>query len=471
MRMVNTKTEYLYALFFISLVGLSAVAGSVAVEGLNSSSINIGSYTTYTGSNVTVPVEIRNATEIAGGFVNISFNPSIVNVQETIGGDFGTPVVCIDNTSGFVRIAASRATAVGEGDAKLASIRFRGISKGVTALNIANASVNYENGTVFIPETSNGMINVSTPPLMYIASYDVRVGSNVTVPIKITNATGIAGGSAKVVFNGSIVTVEDVTAGQISTNVTANIDNTSGYVHIAVANATAAGIPEAVLANITFKGLSEGSTALGIQNATLNDGYGNVIIPGTSDGRINVKEAPSPCFIATAAYGTPLHRDINILRKFRNEVLTTNAPGEALVEAYYSTSPPIANALAANSDLRALVRVFLLAPLVYFAGITLNGGLFALIIACLAGAIAISVYPTRKYGVFVGILKAFGFGALSIAVLTSLVFALGWLGYTYSVCAAIAAYILPLIIPISITVMLVAVFRQRYKNKALIIRG
>jgi len=104
----------------------------------------------------------------------------------------------------------------------------------------------------------------------------------------------------------------------------------------------------------------------------------------------------------------------------------------------------------------------LLTPLVYFAGITLNGGLFALIIAFLAGAIAISIL--RKYGVLAGILKAAGFGALSIAVLTSLVFTLDWLGYTYAVCATIAAYILPLIIPLSIAVMLVAVTRQKYKN-------
>ena len=175
-------------------------------------------------------------------------------------------------------------------------------------------------------------------------------------------------------------------------------------------------------------------------------------------------EAPSPCFIATAAYGTPLHEDIDTLRKFRNEVLSTNTPGKAIAETYYSTSPPIANALAANNDLRALVRVLLLTPLVYFAGI-MNSGLFALVIACLAGVIAISLYPSRKYGVFVGILKAFGFGTLSIAVLTSLVFTLGYLGYTWSGCAMIAAYILPLIIPIAIAVVVIAVIRPKSELK------
>ena len=146
-------------------------------------------------------------------------------------------------------------------------------------------------------------------------------------------------------------------------------------------------------------------------------------------------------------------------------MLSTNMPGKALVETYYLTSPPIANALAANNELRASVRVLLLTPLVHFAGITLNGGLFALIIAFLAGAIAISIYPSRKYGVLAGILKAVGLGILSIAVLTSLVFTLGWLGYTCAVCATIAAYILPLIIPLSIAVVVIAVIMPKYKEK------
>ena len=435
-----------------------------------STTINLGSYTTYVDSNVTVPIELINATEIAGGSVNISFNPSIVNVQEVLTGDFGTPSANINNTNGFVRVAVSRETAVGKANAKLASIRFKGISKGITALNFTDAYLSDETGhNITYPETVNGSINVSSPLLMYIAEYDVYVDSSVTVPIEITNATAIAGGSAKVVFNASIVRAEEVTAGNFGTNVTANIDNANASVYVAVANASAVGISEAVLANIVFKGLSAGFTTLEIHDAYLNDEYGNDIFPETSDGTIDVTKAPSPCFIATAAYGTPLQEDIDTLREFRNEVLNTNTPGKALVGTYYSTSPPIANALAMNNGLRTSVRVLLLTPLVYFASIIhlLNGGLFALIIpiiACLAGLLYL--YRTRKYRIFGSILKSIGLGTLSIVVLTSLVFTLGWLGYTWSVCATIAAYILPLIIPLSIAVMLVPAILPKYKKES-----
>ena len=270
-------------------------------------------------------------------------------------------------------------------------------------------------------------------------------------------------------FNASIVRAEEVTAGNFGTNVTANIDNANASVYVAVANASAVGISEAVLANIVFKGLSAGFTTLEIHDAYLNDEYGNDIFPETSDGKIDVTKAPSPCFIATAAYGTPLQEDIDTLREFRNEVLNTNTPGKALVGTYYSTSPPIANALAMNNGLRTSVRVLLLTPLVYFASIIhlLNGGLFALIIpiiACLAGLLYL--YRTRKYRIFGSILKSIGLGTLSIVVLTSLVFTLGWLGYTWSVCATIAAYILPLIIPLSIAVMLVPAILPKYKKES-----
>ena len=71
------------------------------------------------------------------------------------------------------------------------------------------------------------------------------------------------------------------------------------------------------------------------------------------------------CFIATAAYGTPLHEDIDVLRDFRDEYLMTNQIGRALTELYYSTSPPIADLIRDNEGLRTIVRKGLVEPLVY----------------------------------------------------------------------------------------------------------
>ncbi|MGB7001955.1 MAG: CFI-box-CTERM domain-containing protein [Halobacteriota archaeon] len=71
------------------------------------------------------------------------------------------------------------------------------------------------------------------------------------------------------------------------------------------------------------------------------------------------------CFIATAAYGTPLHEDIDVLRDFRDVYLMTNQIGRAFTDIYYTTSPPIADVIRDNDGLRTIVRKGLVEPLVY----------------------------------------------------------------------------------------------------------
>ena len=77
-----------------------------------------------------------------------------------------------------------------------------------------------------------------------------------------------------------------------------------------------------------------------------------------------VEKKLSPCFIATAAYGTPLHEDINVLRDFRDEYLMTSAVGRVFVKVYYTTSPPIADVISKHEWLRAVVREGIVEPLV-----------------------------------------------------------------------------------------------------------
>ncbi len=72
-----------------------------------------------------------------------------------------------------------------------------------------------------------------------------------------------------------------------------------------------------------------------------------------------------PCFIATAAYGTPLDGHIEVLRTVRDTYLLDSALGTAFVDAYYSVSPQVASAVAKSPVLTALVRIALV-PVIAF---------------------------------------------------------------------------------------------------------
>lgn len=77
-----------------------------------------------------------------------------------------------------------------------------------------------------------------------------------------------------------------------------------------------------------------------------------------------------PCFIATAAYGTPMAAQIDTLRDFRDTYLLSNTVGTALTDVYYRVSPPIADAVAQSPVLAAAVRVMLV-PVIFLGKVAM----------------------------------------------------------------------------------------------------
>ena len=65
----------------------------------------------------------------------------------------------------------------------------------------------------------------------------------------------------------------------------------------------------------------------------------------------------SDCFIATAAYGTPIAPEINVLRYLRDEQISKYTLGRTFIKSYETISPPIAKYIYGRNILRLLVRI------------------------------------------------------------------------------------------------------------------
>ncbi|MCB9729864.1 MAG: hypothetical protein H6744_15500 [Deltaproteobacteria bacterium] len=95
------------------------------------------------------------------------------------------------------------------------------------------------------------------------------------------------------------------------------------------------------------------------------------------------------CFVATAAYGSPMSGQLDLLRAFRDQVLLRSVPGRAFVRQYYRWGRFAAFWIADRPVARAAVRVALV-PLVWVAFLTTRFGVlggFALMLMAAAGLV------------------------------------------------------------------------------------
>ena len=104
------------------------------------------------------------------------------------------------------------------------------------------------------------------------------------------------------------------------------------------------------------------------------------------------------CFIATAAYGSPIDPHVQILRDFRDNHLLTNKLGREFVGLYYSYSPAIADYIAKHERLRTIIR-FSLLPVIGLSWLTLKlGSDFTLSLMILFGLGTIFILRFKRKG-------------------------------------------------------------------------
>lgn len=97
------------------------------------------------------------------------------------------------------------------------------------------------------------------------------------------------------------------------------------------------------------------------------------------------------CFIATAAYGSSLAPQVDVLRMFRERYLRPHWFGRSFIRVYETWSPPLADVIRSSDALRLMVRVMLW-PMVALTWIAVYAPWWGVAIA---GAVAIVIWATR----------------------------------------------------------------------------
>jgi uncharacterized repeat protein (TIGR01451 family) len=98
--------------------------------------------------------------------------------------------------------------------------------------------------------------------------------------------------------------------------------------------------------------------------------------------------AGAGCFIATAAFGSPLEPHVRALRQFRDRYLQRTELGRAFIRFYYRHSPPLATVIAQHAWLRFVARM-LLTPLVLAIAFPLH--------AVMLVALAVAAVRSRRF--------------------------------------------------------------------------
>ncbi len=139
----------------IFLLFIFSASHALAAESIG---ISIGDSSIMPGTVVSLPITVEGANEIAGGYLNLSFNPEFISVQSVASGDFGAPTYNMGGN--FVSISLAATNAVGKSKATFAVVVIKGVRTGSTPLRIEDAYLNKEDGSIVVPSIKDGMIIV-----------------------------------------------------------------------------------------------------------------------------------------------------------------------------------------------------------------------------------------------------------------------------------------------------------------------
>lgn len=242
-----------------------------------------------------------------------------------------------------------------------------------------------------------------------IADASGSSGELFTAEVQIDDATDLLSADITISYDPDKVTATAAETTDLTSDFLITQSISFGQINVALATHTALGSGSGALAAIAFvvaEDVENAETQLSIAEAAL---YGSDLLSkevttvdgvvtigaGDTDGGDDGEGPADKCFIATAAYGSPFAEDVVLLRSFRDRFLVTNTVGRALVDIYYTCSPPTADFIADHDKIRFMMRT-LLAPLVFAIKYPLSALIIVLSLAGLFGLGLFSIQHKLK---------------------------------------------------------------------------
>jgi YVTN family beta-propeller protein len=329
---------------------INAVIATVLVgdapEGLDVNSSGTRVYVANTNSN-TISV-INTSTNLVMTNTAVGTNPKtvIVNpagtkayVTNNFAGAAGTVSVIDLSTNLTVGLPIS----VGNGP----------IGASINPLGTKVYVVNNVSGTVSVIDTITNSVTAS----IIVGSNPIAFGKFIESPPMVISTSPIAG--ALLVATDAVIKAtfsKDMDASTINAGTFTMSGGVNGSVTYNATTKTATFTPSTSLA--------ESTTYTATITTGVKDSMGANMVDNFTWNFTTGSGSSTSCFIATAAYGSPLDPHVTVLRNFRDKYLLANQIGKTFCQFYYRHSPPIADFIRRHEKMKAVTR-WVLEPIIY----------------------------------------------------------------------------------------------------------